>query len=273
MGELSIFAENISVKFLIRHHHAERTLREAVLQSLVPSRRSRSARARQEFWALKNVDLVAQRGEVIGVIGRNGSGKSTLLKTLAGIIGADRGTVAVRGRVACLMSFGVGFNPNLTGRENVYLSGSMLGLSREKIDSIIDDVIEFSELGDFAHASVRTYSKGMRVRLGFSVAIHISPDVLLLDEVLTVGDEAFQRKAGNIIQHIRGEEQTVVIASHNMQLIREVCSRAVWLEAGCVRLQGEASAVCKAYIEEVRRTPQRLAAAAPPAPPSPMVAR
>ena len=187
----SIEAHGLSVSFFIRYHNTPVTLRETLIRSLTP-RTEKRGRWRKEFWALRDIDLRVYPGEVVGLVGRNGSGKTTLLKTLAGIIEPDRGSLYVRGRVGCLMSFGVGFNPNLTGRENIYLNGTMIGIDRQSIDQVVEQIIEFSELGEFIEAPVRTYSKGMKVRLGFAISLHISPDVLLLDEVLTVGDAAFR---------------------------------------------------------------------------------
>ena len=163
MPEPAIRARDVSVQYRIRRHDGSRTLRSTLVNSLLPWRGARRNR-RQTFWALKDINLAAHPGEIIGIIGPNGSGKTTLLRTLAGIIGADRGEVAVRGRVACLMGFGVGFNPDLTGRENIVLSGSLIGIARNRIDEIVEDVIELSELSDFISAPVRTYSRGMRVR-------------------------------------------------------------------------------------------------------------
>lgn len=250
MSEPAIRARNVGIKFNIRHHDSERTLRSALVHALIPSRGG-ARKWNREFWALEDVSLAVQPGEVVGLIGRNGAGKSTLLRALGGIVDVDRGDIAVRGRVACMMTFGIGFNPNLTGRENIYLSASLIGIETQRIEEILEEVIEFSELGEFVAAPVRTYSKGMRVRLGFSIAIHCAPEVLLLDEVLTAGDEAFRRKAGNVIEHLRGDRQAVVIASHNMGLIRSACDRAIWLEEGHVREAGDADATCAAYLEDV----------------------
>ncbi len=247
----AIAAENVGVKFLIRYHRREVTLRETLIR-LFERSRSRGdpgSRWREEFWALRGINLAVQPGETVGVIGPNGSGKTTLLKTLAGILGADQGRVAVRGRVGCLLSFGVGFNPTLSGRENVYLNGSLLGLARRTIDARMDAIVEMSELGDFISAPVRTYSAGMRGRLGFAIAVHIDPDVLMLDEVLGVGDAAFRAKTGTILERFRRERKTVVIASHSMGLIRETCDRAVWLERGTIRLEGPPDEVVQAYLK------------------------
>jgi len=247
--EPSVVAEDVWVKFLIRYHRAEVTLRETFVRVLgiLSGRGEPNGRWRQVFWALRGVSLRAGPGEVIGVIGRNGAGKSTLLKTLAGICEADRGRVRVRGKVGCLLSFGVGFNPNLSGRENVYLNGSILGLSKREIDERYADIVEFSELGKFIDAPVRTYSAGMKGRLGFSIAIHIDPDVLLLDEVLSVGDSAFRAKAGTILDRLRDDRKTIIIATHSMELVRDTCTRAVWLEDGQIRMDGDPHAVSAAY--------------------------
>jgi lipopolysaccharide transport system ATP-binding protein len=247
----AIVAEDVWVKFLIRYHRAEVTLRETFVRVLrylyLSSRDPVNGRWQKEFWALRGINFAAYPGDVIGVVGRNGSGKSTLLKTLAGICEADRGQVTVRGKIGCLLSFGVGFNANLSGRENIYLNGSILGLPRREIDQRFHDIVEFSELGQFIDAPVRTYSAGMRGRLGFSIAIHIDPDVLLLDEVLSVGDSAFRAKAGSILDRFRANHKTVVLATHNMVLVHEVCNRAIWIDEGIIKAAGAPDEVVSAY--------------------------
>ena len=250
--EPSIVADDVWIDFLIRYHRNEVTLRETMVRFLDRARRNGNGNGRwsQVFSALRGVSLSVQPGEILGIVGRNGSGKTTLLKVLAGILGPDRGHVTVRGRVGCLLSFGVGFKPGLSGRENIYLNGSLLGLSRRMISQQIDRIIEFSELGDFINAPVRTYSSGMKGRLGFSIAVHVEPDVLLLDEVLTVGDAAFRAKAGSILDRFRENNKTVVVASHSMSLIRKSCTRAVWIDEGRVRSEGDPEAVAAAYLAE-----------------------
>lgn len=248
----AVLAEDVWIKFLIRYHRREVTLRESLIRLFDwPKGESKgNGRWREAFWALRGINLTLNPGDVLGIVGRNGSGKTTLLKTLAGILGADRGRVVVRGKVGCLLSFGVGFNPSLSGRENIYLNGSILGLSRKSIDERFDQIVDFSELGDFINAPVRTYSAGMKGRLGFSIAIHIDPDVLLLDEVLGVGDAAFRDKAGTILDRLKSENKTIVIASHSLPLVREVCNRAIWLDEGQVRLEGDPTEVTKAYFRD-----------------------
>lgn len=251
-AEPTVLAEDLGVAFLIRYHRAEVTLRETFVRFLDQFRKLDDQRWSKRFWALRGVTLKAYPGDVVGIIGRNGSGKSTMLRALAGILGADSGRVRVRGKIGCLMSFGVGFRPNLSGRENVFINGSILGLSQSGVAEKMEKIIEFSELHDFIDAPVRTYSAGMKGRLGFSIAVHIEPDVLLLDEVLTVGDAAFRAKAGSILDRFRSERKTVIIASHNMDLIRSKCSKAVWLDAGVVRMEGDPNEVATAYLAETR---------------------
>ncbi len=273
-GEPSVLAEDVWVRFMIRYHRREATIREALagllgmrrgsdgadrrMQSLARGAETeplsvRERRGRKAFWALRGASIAVHPGEVLGIVGRNGSGKTTLLKTLAGVLGADRGRVVVRGRVGCLLSFGVGFNANLSGRENVYLNGSILGLSEREIDERLYLIVAFSELGEFIDAPVRTYSAGMRGRLGFSIAVHIDPDVLILDEVLSVGDAYFRAKAGSIVDRFQHENKTVVIASHSMDLIRKSCTHAVWLDAGEIRMSGTPTEVTRAYVADCRQ--------------------
>jgi ABC-2 type transport system ATP-binding protein len=249
----SVLAEDVWVRFLIRYYRREMTLRETLINLFERHRANGGTGDSSSFTALRGINLTIRPGEMVGLIGRNGSGKTTLLKTLAGILGPDRGRVTVKGKVGCLLSFGVGFNSTLSGRENVYLNGSILGLSRRAIDERLDAIIEMSELGDFINAPVRTYSAGMKGRLGFSIAVHIDPDVLMLDEVLGVGDAGFRAKAGSILEHLRSENKTIVIASHDMNLIRTQCDRAVWLEKGEIRMEGSPADVTDAYLETARK--------------------
>lgn len=251
--EPTITADDVWVRFLIRYHRSEVTMRETFVRLLDLFSRNgkeKSDRWRQEFWALRGINLTVYPGDVVALVGRNGSGKTTLLKALAGICAADRGRVTVRGKVGCLLSFGVGFNGNLSGRENIFLNGSILGLRQREIASRLDGIIDFSELGNFIDAPVRTYSAGMKGRLGFAIAVNIDPDVLLLDEVLTVGDAAFRAKAGSILDEFRSQNKTVVIATHSMHLARTTCNRAVWIDRGEVRLDGDPETVTDAYIEQ-----------------------
>jgi len=198
-------------------------------------------RHREEFWALRDVDVQVRAGSTIGLIGHNGSGKSTLLKAVGGIIEPTTGTVQQRGRIAALLELGAGFHPDLTGRENVYLNGSVLGLSREEVTERFDDIVAFSGIGDFIDTQVKFYSSGMYVRLAFAVAVHTDPDILLVDEVLAVGDEAFQRKCLDRIRSFQTEGRTIVIVSHSLGQITELCDRAILMNEGNVVFDGDPS--------------------------------
>lgn len=201
----------------------------------------------REVWALHDVHLDIKRGETFGLIGRNGAGKSTLLKLIARVLRPTTGRVIVRGKIAPLLEFGAGFHPELTGRENVYLNGAMLGFSRRAMDEKFDRIVEFAELWDFIDSPIRTYSSGMTARLGFAVATDIQPNILLVDEVLSVGDEAFQRKSAARMHEFRDGGATVLMVSHNMTVIQEMCHRVAWLDHGALMAAGSPSEIIQAY--------------------------
>ncbi len=210
---------------------------------------------RSRFWALQDVSFDLHAGETLGVIGRNGVGKSTLLKVLAGIISPNTGKVIVHrpGLRISLISLGAGFVPFLSGRENAILSGMLLGATKSEILSQMDGIVAFSELDDFFDEPVNTYSTGMRARLGFSIAFHLNPDVILLDEVLGVGDESFRKKSTDAMKKRIKSENTVVLVSHSMPLLKELCDRIVWIEAGRTQVQGNVLEVLDAYLEHVAK--------------------
>ncbi|GAA1885999.1 ABC transporter ATP-binding protein [Lapillicoccus jejuensis] len=191
-----------------------------------------------DFWALQGIDLQVRRGETVGLMGPNGSGKSTLLKVLSGILRPTAGEVQVTGRVASLLELGAGFDGELTGRENIYLNASLLGISRAETDRLFDEIVEFSELGEFIEFPVKHYSSGMYVRLGFAVAVHIDPDILIIDEVLAVGDAAFQQKCLTRIADFQKAGKTILFVSHSSSLVEELCTRAVLLSHGHVLFDG-----------------------------------
>jgi ABC-2 type transport system ATP-binding protein len=220
---------DVSKRFVLRK---DKSLKER----LVNARRGKAHA--EDFWALRDVNLEIEEGATVGLIGPNGSGKSTLLKTIGGIIEPTTGWVGRRGRLAALLELGAGFHPDLTGRENVYLNASILGLSRQQTDRHFQDIVEFSGIERFIDTQVKFYSSGMYVRLAFSVAVHADPDLLLVDEVLAVGDEAFQRKCLDRIKTFQGEGRTIVLVSHALDQVRDICDRAVLLEAGRVQLDG-----------------------------------
>jgi len=200
-----------------------------------------------EFWALRDVTMTLQRGETLGLIGRNGAGKSTLLRILAGIIRPDRGEVRAFGHQATLLSLQVGFVPHLSGRENVFLSGLLLGLTWRRIQAEMDSIVAFSELEGFIDEPIQTYSSGMRARLGFSIAFHADPDILLVDETLGVGDAAFVKKSTAVMRERMRSDKTVALVSHSPGSIRSLCDRAIWIEEGTVRSEGEPAKVLDEY--------------------------
>jgi lipopolysaccharide transport system ATP-binding protein len=203
-----------------------------------------------EFKALDSVNLEIGRGQALGLIGANGAGKSTLLKLIGGVTEATTGRVTVNGRLAPLIEVGAGFHPDLTGRENVYLNAAMLGLNTAEIEARLDSIIEFADLGTYIDMPVRSYSSGMVVRLGFAVAIHVEPEILLIDEVLSVGDLEFRARSYERIQNERRRGTTIVLVSHSLPAITALCDRAIWLEHGCVRQYGPASDVVAAYQDD-----------------------
>jgi len=201
--------------------------------------------------ALKDINLTIERGESVGIIGMNGSGKSTLLKLLAGIYKPDSGKVYVKGRVASLVGLGIGFHPGFTGRENIFINGIILGLSKKEIKRIFNDIVKFAELEDYIDEPVRIYSDGMFMRLGFSIAINIDPDILLIDEILAVGDEYFQHRCAERIADFRKLEKTMVIVSHELEAIEKWCDRVVWLDGGIIKEVGIPGKVIDSYRKAV----------------------
>lgn len=201
----------------------------------------------REYWAIRNVSFEVRRGEAIGIIGRNGAGKSTLLQMLCGTLTPTTGTVQLSGRVAALLELGAGFNPEFTGRENIYLNGSVLGLSRAELEAKLGSILDFAELGSFIDQPVRTYSSGMYVRLAFSIAIHVDPDILIVDEALSVGDIAFQNKCLMKIREMRTQGTTLLFVTHDLSTLQLICDRAIWLRNGEIVMIGDPVAVCQEY--------------------------
>jgi len=201
----------------------------------------------RDFWALQDVNLSIQRGEAFGLIGNNGAGKSTLLKLVARVFRPTSGRVLVMGHVAPLLEFGAGFHPELTGRENIYLNGALLGFTRDEMEEKFQRIVDFAELWDFIDSPMRAYSSGMWARLGFAAATDVQPDILLVDEVLSVGDEAFQRKSAERMESFHENGATIVLVSHIMTLIERMCHRAAWLDHGQIKALGSVSDVIQAY--------------------------
>ncbi len=235
--------QSVSKKFTL-HHERPRSFQEAVVGCL-----KRSKGRKEEFWALRDFSLSVEPGEVVGIIGNNGAGKSTILKLAARIIEPTAGKVIVNGRVGALLELGVGFHHDLTGRENIYLSGAILGMSRREIDALVENIVEFTEMDQFIDIPVKHYSSGMLVRLGFSVAVSVKPSVLLVDEVLAVGDFSFRKKCLRRIQEMREEGTAILYVSHALDEVRRLCHRAIWLEAGVVQAEGDPEEVIRTYVE------------------------
>src|ERR1043166_2187569 len=233
------------------------TLKSALLKrSLL-----RDLRPNEAFLALKNESFSVAKGSTVGVIGRNGSGKSTALKLVAGITKPTSGTVRVDGRISALIELGAGFHPEISGRENVFINGIMLGLSKRDIEERFDEIVDFAELRDFIEAPVKTYSSGMYMRLGFAVAIHVNPDVLLVDEVLAVGDESFTHKCLDKFSEFRRRGKTILLVTHSLGLVERFCDEALWLDHGRVAGEGDPRRVVDAYLSAVEESEEQLLAA------------
>ena len=216
----------------------------------------------QDFWAVKDISFAVESGESVGIIGPNGSGKSTLLKLITGIIEPTAGEISVNGRISALLELGAGFHPDLTGRENIYLNGALYGLSRREMQARVDDILDFAELGEFIDMPLKHYSSGMYVRLGFAVAVQTEPDLLLVDEVLAVGDAIFQHKCMNAIQEYRRRGGTLLFISHDINAIESICDRAIWYEQGEVQLMGHPTDVVKGYLHQVAENEEKAHTAA-----------
>lgn len=210
------------------------------------------AAQKDEFWALKDVSFEVKKGEVIGIIGKNGAGKSTLLKILSQITKPTEGRIEINGRVASLLEVGTGFHPELTGRENVFLNGTILGMTRKEVEDKFDEIVAFSGVEKFIDTPVKHYSSGMYVRLAFAVAAHLEPEILIIDEVLAVGDAEFQKKCLGKMKDVAGEGRTVLFVSHNMAAVRELCERGVFLENGLIKNIGSIDSLIRNYLQEDR---------------------
>src|SRR5215212_7238387 len=246
MGDSIITGENLSKRYYLGHHaprgdglrHAlERAVRDPV--KWFRSARGRGGASTEEFWALRDVSLEVKQGDIVGIIGGNGAGKSTLLKLLSRITVPTRGRIRLRGRVSSLLAVGTGFHPELTGRENIFLNGAILGMTRLDIKAKFDEIVAFAEVERFIDTPVKRYSSGMYVRLAFAVAAHLEPEILIVDEVLAVGDAEFQKKCLGKMQNVVREGRTVLFVSHNMAAIKGLCPRAIWFAGGRIAAIGD----------------------------------
>ena len=245
-SELAVRLTEVSVRYRVPIEPIG-TLKEHIIRRL----QGRDVSFR-EFLALRDVNLRVSRGEALGILGRNGAGKSTLLKVIAQVLRPTQGSVWIRGRIAPLIELGAGFHPELTGRENIFLNGAMLGFSRAEMKQRFDSIVKFAELSAFIDAPLRTYSSGMTMRLGFSIASDVNPDILIIDEVLAVGDQAFQQKCLERMEQFRHAGTTILFVSHALDTIRELCSRAIWVDEGRIRCSGPVSEVIDTYREHVQ---------------------
>src|SRR5580704_6600460 len=242
MSEIAVDVRGVSKRFRLAHGKYN-----SFKERLIHAGRS----PHEDFWALKDVSLVAREGETVGILGRNGSGKSTLLKCICGVLQPTSGEIVVRGKLAGLLELGAGFQQDLTGRENVYLNGSMLGMSKKEVDKVFDDIVDFSELEEFIDGPVKFYSSGMYVRLGFAVAVNVDPDILVVDEVLAVGDERFQRKCLDRVDQFQREGRTILLVTHSADTVRGICDRGVVLSHGNLVAEGEPGEATRIFRERL----------------------
>jgi lipopolysaccharide transport system ATP-binding protein len=248
-----ITVENLSKKYRIRHQKQDSyaTLRDTIVQgakSIFSSNRA-NKQIDEEFWALKNVSFEINQGDRIGIIGRNGAGKSTLLKILSRVVYPTEGRIMLEGKIASLLEVGTGFHPELSGRENIYLNGVILGMTRKEIEKKFDEIVAFSEIDKFLDMPVKRYSSGMFVRLAFSVAVHMEPDILIVDEVLAVGDAQFQKKSAAKMESISKDEgRTILFVSHNMPAMVNLCPKSIYLEKGTIKSIGVTEDIINEYL-------------------------
>src|SRR5216110_2249599 len=248
-------ASKVYRRYSRRHQFS--TLKSALLSRSL----TRDLRPDETFAAVRYVTFTVPRGQTLGVIGRNGSGKSTLLKLVAGITKPSSGTVRVDGRISALIELGAGFHPEISGRENVFINGIMLGLTKREVTERFDEIVEFAEMKAFIDAPVKTYSSGMYMRLGFAVAIHVDPDVLLVDEVLAVGDEGFTHKCLDKFGEFKRRGKTILLVTHSLGMVERFCDEALWLDAGRIKGAGDPKGIVGAYITDVERQEERELAA------------
>ncbi len=248
MSDVVIRGEGLGKRYRIGERERYVALRDVLARAFTaPFRRGRGRREKSELWALRDVSFEVRQGEVVGLIGRNGAGKSTLLKVLARITRPTEGSAEIHGRIGSLLEVGTGFHPELTGRENVFLSGAILGMTRREITRKFDEIVSFSEVEKFIDTPLKHYSSGMQMRLAFAVAAHLDPEILLVDEVLAVGDLNFQKKCLGKMQDISGSGRTIVFVSHQMNQIRRLCQRVLWIDGGTIRKAGATGAILGEY--------------------------
>jgi len=243
MKEIAISVENVEKSFKI-YKDKGFTLKERILFF-----KSRNAYVKNNI--LRGISFDIEKGDILGIVGKNGSGKSTLLKLITKIIYPDSGNIEINGKVSSLIELGAGFHPDMTGRENIYINASIYGLTKKEIDSKLDTIIKFSELEEFIDSPIRTYSSGMYMRLAFSVAINVEAEILLIDEILSVGDANFQAKCFRKMQELKDSGITIVIVSHDLHTMKELCNKVIWIESGKIKENGNADIVISKYLNEI----------------------
>src|SRR5271155_816844 len=255
MSDFAVDVRGVSKRFRLAHGQYN-----TVKERLIHGGRRKST---EDFWALQDVSLTVKEGETLGILGRNGSGKSTLLKCICGVLQPTSGEVAVRGKLAGLLELGAGFQQDLTGRENIYLNGSLLGMSKRDVDRVFDAIVDFSELEEFIDGPVKFYSSGMYVRLGFAVAVNVDPDILVIDEVLAVGDERFQRKCIGRVKEFQKEGRTILLVTHSPDQVRAICDRAIVLSHGNIVSEALPGEAVRIFREGLLEEGAGMAVAAP----------
>ena len=254
-----ITVENISKQYIIDHQKGKgaNTLRDVIaanFRQVFNGQKKQESVTREEFWALRDVNFSIEQGDRVGIVGHNGAGKSTMLKVLSKIIEPTTGTVRIRGRVASLLEVGTGFHPELTGRENIYLNGSLLGMSRNEIKKQFDEIVAFAGVEKFLDTPVKRYSSGMYVRLGFAISAHLDPEIMIVDEVLAVGDAEFQKKSLGKMRDNSASGRTIIFVSHNLTAVQALCNKTLYFEKGQLIEQGETNQVIASYLSKVSRT-------------------
>ena len=247
LGEnVAIRVEHVSMEFKITKDRID-TLKEYVIRTL-----KRNKKEKEKIRVLDDISFEIYKGDKLGILGFNGAGKSTLLKILAGIYEPTYGNIEINGKVAPLLELSAGFDKNYTGKNNIYLNGAFLSMNKDFLDEKYDEIVEFSELGEFIHYPVKNYSSGMRAKLGFSIATLIEPDILIVDEILSVGDIKFRQKSSEKINELMAEGVTVLLVSHSINQIRKICDKCIWLDNGKIIMQGPSEEVCDAYVENAK---------------------
>jgi len=234
---IAITIKGVSKKYIL--HHEKPTLAESLFKK------------KEEFWALRNINLKVKKGDKLGIIGANGAGKSTLLKIITGITVPTNGKIETKGKIASLINLSAGFEPDLTGEENIYINGLLLGISRKEIRKNFNNIVEFSGIKKFIDSPLRTYSSGMMLRLGFSIAVYSNPDILIIDEIITAGDEEFRKKSYMKMQEFFKKKKTIIFVSHNLNVIKKLCPQTLWLDKGKIKALGLSKKVIASYLEKL----------------------